>query len=193
MRIAVLGGAFDPPTKGHTQIAQILIDRLGFDEVWIIPVYQHIFHKNMSDFEHRMSMCLIAFEHPQTYVSYYEQENHHVDGTLSLYKKLRKTYRENFYMVIGMDNANLIDKWINAEELINTVPFVVISRKGVKMNEHITWYINDEKHIFVKDCDIMEISSTMVRDAIKNNNQKILKEGLNPNVLKYIKDYKLYK
>jgi len=193
MRIAILGGAFDPPTNGHINLAQCILDRLGFDEVWMMPVSQHTFEKKMTIFEHRITMCLIATDfNPRIHVTYYKQENNHIDGTLSLYRKLRKTYKEKFYMVIGMDNANNINKWINADELINIVPFIVVTRKGVTKNEKINWYIEDDKHIFVKDCDIMEISSTMIRDAVKHNNKEILKQGLNPNVLTYIKDYKLY-
>lgn len=37
--VALLGGAFDPITKGHIQVAQFVKKRLKhLDEVWIMPV-----------------------------------------------------------------------------------------------------------------------------------------------------------
>lgn len=191
-RIAIFGGAFDPPTLGHTLLAKCVINRLGFDEVWMMPSFQHPFGKHMSEFEHRMAMCLIAVsDMDRVDVTHYEAYQK-VDGTLSLFKKLQKSYPENqFYFVIGLDNANMIDQWINPEELIKKVPFVVVYRQGYEIKPNITWY-RKEPHIFVETCDVMEISSTVIRAAIKNNDTKTLSKGLNKNVLKYIKHHKLY-
>lgn len=191
-RIAIFGGAFDPPTIGHTMVATCVINRLGFDEVWIMPSFKHPFGKHMSEFEHRMAMCLIATEGmDKVQITHYEADQVDVDGSLSLYKKLKRQYKQNFYMVIGLDNANMIDKWINPEELIKTIPFIVIARKGYMVDENITWY-RKEPHIFVEACDVMEISSTQIREAIKIQDIKTLNKGIHKTVLKYIKDHKLY-
>lgn len=192
MRIALLGGAFDPPTLGHTLLAQCVIERLGFDEVWMMPSFQHPFGKHMVLFEHRMAMCLIATsDMDRVKVTHYEVGKK-VDGTLSLFKKLTKEYKnDEFYFVIGLDNANMIDKWINPEELIKVVPFVVIARKGYSIDPDISWY-RQKPHIFVEACDVMEISSTTIRQAIKDHDYRTLNHGMDKNVLRYIRDHKLY-
>ncbi|NJO91330.1 MAG: hypothetical protein HC831_21970 [Chloroflexia bacterium] len=38
-RIAVLGGAFDPPTKAHIEIAKTIVTENLADTVWITPTY----------------------------------------------------------------------------------------------------------------------------------------------------------
>ena len=46
--IAILGGAFNPITIGHIATANFVLNNLSIiDEVWISPVYKHIFNKDM--------------------------------------------------------------------------------------------------------------------------------------------------
>ena len=37
MRIAVLGGSFDPIHKGHIQIAKMALKKMRIDQVWFMP------------------------------------------------------------------------------------------------------------------------------------------------------------
>ena len=37
LKVAILGGSFDPPTISHLQVASETINILGYDEVWMIP------------------------------------------------------------------------------------------------------------------------------------------------------------
>ena len=45
MKIAILGGAFDPPHTGHLIVAEQIREYLKLDEVWLMPVYSHPFSK----------------------------------------------------------------------------------------------------------------------------------------------------
>jgi nicotinate-nucleotide adenylyltransferase len=92
-------------------------------------------------------------------------------------------------MVIGSDNANVIHKWINYEQLLEKVPFIVFERKGQELKEDTIWCLFDP-HIFVKYLNQEEYSSTRVRSAIKNGES--IKKYVPENVAKYIKKNKLY-
>ena len=46
MKIAILGGAFNPPHLGHQLIAQQILNHTNTDEVWLIPCFKHTFRKN---------------------------------------------------------------------------------------------------------------------------------------------------
>ncbi len=61
MKIAILGGSFDPPHLGHLLIAQQVIESVGVNQVWLMPNYDtsthhEIFQKKLSSPEDRLAM-----------------------------------------------------------------------------------------------------------------------------------------
>ena len=59
MKVALFGGAFDPPHIGHQRVAEEIIKREVADEVRFVPVKNHAFDKKMSSAEHRLAMCTL--------------------------------------------------------------------------------------------------------------------------------------
>src|SRR5690606_34897096 len=59
MRVALFGGAFDPPHVGHLLVTAYVLATEEVDRVWLMPAYAHAFEKKMSPFPHRLEMCLI--------------------------------------------------------------------------------------------------------------------------------------
>ena len=63
--IALFGLSANPPTgeEGHIGIVRYLVHCGRFKEVWVLPVYQHMFtaKRKMEAFEHRMEMCKLCF------------------------------------------------------------------------------------------------------------------------------------
>ncbi len=57
MKVALLGGSFNPPHVGHLLAAHYVRATQGVDEVWLMPAYQHPFGKALESFEHRVRMC----------------------------------------------------------------------------------------------------------------------------------------
>jgi len=197
-KVAILGGAFDPITVGHIQTAQFVLNTSReFDEVWIMPANKHMAGKSMTTAYHRLEMCELASKKDgRIKVFDYEIENELAGETYNFFKRL-KTDKElnethNFSMIIGLDNANNFDKWVNFEELERMVRFVVVPRKGVERNPDVDWYLK-QPHIFLNhETDIMEISSTEVKESLKSKWPGVV-DGLDYEVLKYIVNYKLYK
>ena len=65
--ILIFGLSANPPTGygGHAGLVKLLADKRRFDEIWILPVYKHIYetkNKKLIDFEHRMELCRLNFE-----------------------------------------------------------------------------------------------------------------------------------
>jgi len=197
-KVAILGGAFDPITLGHIQSAQFVLNTSGeFDEVWLMPAYNHMYGKKMADANHRLKMCEYAAQvDGRIKVFNYEIKNELAGETFNFFKRL-KTDKElneifNFSMIIGEDNANTFDKWVNYKELERMVRFVVIPRKGVQLDLNVNWFLKPP-HIYLNaETDIMKISSTEVRENLKSKWPGVV-EGLDPKVLKYIIDNKLYR
>ena len=61
-RIGVFGGAFDPPHRGHTALAQAALEHLDLDLLLVVPTGT-AWHKSrpLSDAQHRLAMCALAF------------------------------------------------------------------------------------------------------------------------------------
>lgn len=54
----IAGTSANPPTMAHRGIVQSLVAQQLFDEIWVLPVYQHIFsdkRNNLADFDDRKS------------------------------------------------------------------------------------------------------------------------------------------
>lgn len=168
-QVAILGGAFDPITLGHIQVAQLILNQsMTFDEVYLMPCYNHIFNKKMVSPEHRLEMCRIAAQvDGRIKVFDYEIANKFSGETYNLAKRLfeDKEYKDthSFSFVIGLDNANSFDTWVNYEELERLARFVVVPRTGEKPKKGVNWYLKPP-HIFLEpDEPLMEMSSTKVR------------------------------
>lgn len=198
-KVAIFGGAFNPITLGHLRVAKTLIERLPDFEIWLSPTYESTLNKSMLDPKHRIEMCKLAVEKfPKLKVFNYEIHHKLSAGTLAFYKKLKseiKYANYDFYFVIGMDQANNINKWVNFIVLINAVKFIIVSREGEK--EKSSWYKNSN-HIFIDKEDQWKISSTAVRENLLKfyaGDKKFLnslKKDLTPEVLKYILKNNLY-
>jgi nicotinate-nucleotide adenylyltransferase len=200
-KVAIFGGAFNPITNGHIQTAQFVLNTSGeFDEVWLMPAYKHMYGKKMVDAEHRLRMCELASEiDGRIKVFDYEIRNELAGETFNFFKRLKKeetlNERYHFSMIIGLDNANIFDKWVNYQELERMVRFVVIPRKGVERDMNVDWYLK-EPHIFLNnENDIIEVSSTEIRGILNQEGiakYKELEGKLHPDVIRYIYNHKLY-
>jgi nicotinate-nucleotide adenylyltransferase len=205
-KVAILGGAFNPITKGHIQLAQFVLNTSGeFDEVWLMPAYHHMYNKEMESAEDRLKMCELATRiDGRIKVFDYEIKHQLAGETFNLFKRLRQeeelNKKYNFSMIIGIDNANKFDKWVNYTELERMVRFVVVPRKGYERDEKVDWYLQ-KPHIFLnKESEIIEVSSTLVREKLDefyvnhmSGDITSLYPYINMEVLEYIIARKLYK
>lgn len=205
-KVAILGGAFNPITKGHIQLAQFVLNTSGeFDEVWLMPAYHHMYNKEMESAENRLKMCELAIRIDGRIKVFDYEIRHQLAGeTFNLFKRLRQeeelNKKYNFSMIIGIDNANTFDKWVNYTELERMVRFVVVPRKGYERDEKVDWYLQ-KPHIFLnKEVEIIEVSSTLVREKLKefyvnhmSGDITSLYPYINMEVLEYIISKKLYK
>ena len=198
INIGIMGGAFDPPTLGHIQVAQYALDHtdLGLDEVWLIPCFKSIWNKQMASPEHRLAMCLLASKNDKRIkVSDYEISHKSVGRSYDILKKMmEEPFSQDGYnlsFIIGMDNANVFDKWYNSEMLQQLVRFIVFPRTGIVRDEKVTWYLK-WPHVLVDSSGspIMEVSSTEIREKI--HNRKDVSNLVDSEVLEYIKKNGLY-
>ncbi len=183
IKVGIIGGAFDPVTNGHIKLAKFVLDSSKtFDEIWLLPCYQHMYNKKMESVEHRINMCKIATQSDKRIqVCDYEAKNQLRGETYHLVKKLTEEYANTEYefsMIIGLDNANTFDKWVNYELLEKMIRFVVVPRKGVTRDLNVTWYLKPPHIYLTPDNDIPNISSTIVRENIEILRKCVVEEDI---------------
>ena len=193
--VLLMLGAFDPITTGHIKLAQFVLSKLNyFNEAWITPCYKHIYNKKMESPEHRMEMCSIATKNdPRLKMFPYEVAHKITGGTYNFVEKLLSedfSKDKKYSIVVGMDNANTLHKWINCEKLLEMINFIVVSRQGIERNNNIDWY-KTSPHIFLEAGDEVPLtSSTDVRTKLGKD--EYLDGLIDEDVFKYIVEYGLY-
>lgn len=134
MKIAILGGSFNPPHICHTFVCCYVLATTDVDHVWVVPCYQHAFGKPLEAFEHRLAMCRHAIEPLSTsrvLVSEIERERQGTSWTIDTVRHLRAEYPEHeFLWVIGSDVLTDLGKWRGVAELNQLITFLVVPRGG---------------------------------------------------------------
>jgi len=192
MKYLIFGGAFDPIHKGHLHKITEALNILKYDKAIIMPTYKNMFGKEMTLGLTRCIMVQKAlgdFGDDRLELSTFEVAN---ELTVSTFKVLRRLLKETdlhrHYVayVIGSDQAKLIDKWVNWEELLELIPFVVMVRN---IDDQIPKVFFKKPHkILVKK--IYPVSSTEIRNALKRGIKP--HDLLTKNTLKYIEENELY-
>jgi nicotinate-nucleotide adenylyltransferase len=198
MNIAILGGSFDPPHKGHTIIADRLLRLNLFDEIWLVPCYQHPFNKTLSVPNRRLEMTK-SLEKDNIKVSDYEINNKTTSYTIDTLRFFANKYpQDNFSWIIGTDQIKDFTRWKKWQEIINKFKLTIVPRSGFKKAEKelkdIEKQVGSEKNIILIDKKIFPpiyISSTLVRKRIKEG--KPISNLVPKKVEKYIIQHKLYK
>jgi len=193
MKIAILGGAFNPPHLAHQLIAEQILQFTETDQVWLTPCYQHTFDKSLASVKDRVAMTkLISNEK----ISYCNQEikNKLSGDTIDLMRILRKKYPQHqFSFIIGSDNLKNFKKWGSWEKLIKTTPFLVFPRPNFQADLKKFALDNPQyqfKIISYPQLKTSNISSTMIRQRIKQG--LTINHLLPPKVAEYIKKHQLY-
>lgn len=196
INVAILGSACDPVTLGHIQVAQYILQTSRvFDEVWLMPCYQHMYNKEMQAPEHRLAMCELATQQDgRIRVDDFEIRSKLRGETFNTVTRLldedRAKHQYDFSWVIGMDNANTTDQWVNFDQLEKMIRFVVVPRQGYQ--PEAKWF-HQPPHIYLGDCEdpIMEVSSSQFKEWHRAQDPKA-RECVNPAVYDYIRSHNLY-
>ncbi len=160
MKIALLGGAFNPPHIGHLMIAQQVLDFTETDEVWFLPNFHQSPPKPVASVEDRLAMTRLI-ELPRTQVSTIEIDNQLDGETVHILPFLPKEHTYSF--IIGSDQLPTLHLWQEWQQLLQELPFLVFPRYGypnepLYPNMHV---ISDELLVG------SNISSTKIRERVK--------------------------
>jgi nicotinate-nucleotide adenylyltransferase len=133
MQVAFFGGSFNPPHVAHQLVALFVLETSPVDELWLVPCWKHPFDKALAPYQHRLHMCELASRAlgPRVRVSDIERRLGGESRTLLTIKALREQHPGHaFHLIIGADIEPELPSWYGAEELLRTVPRIVVGRGG---------------------------------------------------------------
>ncbi len=191
MRVALFGGSFDPPHVGHQLAALYVLETFPVDELWLVPVFRHVFDKRLTPYRHRLAMCQLVGESlgPRVHVSTIEEELGGPSYTLHMVRRLQQKYPEvDFSLVIGSDLLKERERWYGWTELSTALPFLVLSRGGIEPTCEQRRRSGDISH--QEQLCLPEVSSTSVRAALARGGKPT--GWVSRRVLDYITEHSLY-
>jgi nicotinate-nucleotide adenylyltransferase len=196
MKIAVLGGTFNPIHYAHLIIAEEVRDRLSMDKVLFIPTYipphKDVKPEEKIKEEHRVNMVKIAIkDNPFFDIDLYEIEQKGVSYTHKTLKHLYQKYEteKKILFIIGADLIPELYKWKNFDELIELCSFVALERGDIQPK----YYTDQYPFLLILDNDIsMDVSSTGIRKRVREN-RSVRYLLPNKDVESYLIEHKLYK
>lgn len=199
MRIGVFGGTFDPPHNGHYKYACEAMEKLELDRLIVIPasIPPHKANLGISSGEDRMKMTELLFcENENVFVSDMELGRQGKSYTVDTVRILRETYPEDeIFFLMGSDMLLSFHTWYCPMEIIGYVRICAVTRCDEVDKEELEAYISEhfcgcEDRFTVCDFEPVELSSTQVRNAVKNG--KSISSMVKPQVEAYIIEKELY-
>lgn len=192
MKVGLYFGTFNPMHIGHLIIANHIAENSDLDQVWLV-VTPHNPHKKKStllDDHHRLQMVFLATEdYPKLKPSDIEfklpQPNYTVHTLAHLQEKFPT---HEFSLLMGEDNLNSLHKWKNYEVIIQNHDIYVYPRLNT---ETIDPEIEASARIHRVDAPVIELSSTFIRESIKNG--KNVQPMLPHKIWQYVEHNLFYK
>ncbi|MEE4001780.1 nicotinate (nicotinamide) nucleotide adenylyltransferase [Tenacibaculum sp. FZY0031] len=190
--IGLYFGTFNPIHIGHLIIANHLVENSDLDEIWMVVTPHNPFKKKSTLLEnhHRLEMVYLATEEyekiqPSDIEFKLPQPNYTINTLAHISEKF-PNYK--FSLIMGEDNLKSLHKWKNYEAILEDYNVYVYPRvsKGEVENQ-----FKNHKKIHRVEAPIVQISSTMVRNAIME--EKNCKPLLSDKVWKYIDEMNFYK
>ena len=157
---------------GHEKIVDYVLNNLNMDKIIIIPVgIPSHRENNLEQSDTRLKICKEIFKgNKKIEVSDIEIKSEGKSYTYDTLLKLMDLYGENneFFEIIGEDSLKSLKTWKNYEELLKICKFIVFRRKDDKNIQIDEEFLNN-KNIIILENEYYNISSTEIRNMVKNN------------------------
>ena len=193
MRLGILGGTFDPPHLGHTELALFTLNEKNLDKIIFVPAFHAPYPQKSAStsFDHRFTMTEIAVQkHPQFEVSGVEGERGGNSYTIDTIRHFKKEYRLSsgeIFLIVGADSFKRFEEWKDPKALLKECSVCVLKRIGVTSEKFDRGYVES---VELLDNELIETSSSELRERIASGAD--LTKYLDDKVIEYIDQNRLY-
>jgi nicotinate-nucleotide adenylyltransferase len=202
MRIALMGGTFDPPHLGHTIPVQNAASEFSLDQVWFIPAYvpPHKQGDAITNPFHRAALVALALQNdPRFLLSPVELEQGTVCYTVDTIRSFKRKLSEmdSLFFIMGSDSFLELEAWHDYPDLLRLCQLIIINR-GIPEEElkdilrRLQYVLQEDlsRTVLFAKAPFLPISSTQIRTALLQD--KNVSSWLAPEVEKYIRKHSLY-
>jgi nicotinate-nucleotide adenylyltransferase len=200
-KVGVFGGSFDPVTKAHITIAELVFNQYNLDHVLFLPNFQNpLKEKTHTKPEVRVKLLELALTSKENFsICKIEIDANKACYTYDTIQQLKNLLAENaeIYFIHGSDCLDNLSSWYRIDELLASVNFVIVGRSADFNEQLLKTKLKNFKSFqierLLKYAMFIEpilVSSSDVRKRIENN--EAYEEFLDPLVLKFIQASHLY-
>ncbi len=137
MKIAFLGGSFNPIHNGHIELGRVVAETMGYDRIVYIPAYRSPFkmgNDGATDSD-RLNMLHAALDQfSWAYIETCEIDRGGISYTYDTVYDLLEKYREQGILdgkpglIVGSDISARFKEWYRVDELVQLVDLLVARR-----------------------------------------------------------------
>jgi nicotinate-nucleotide adenylyltransferase len=204
MRIAILGGTFDPIHNGHLAAAQSVAETFQVDELHFVPAFTppHKGALGLTSSFHRFAMVALATISIERFrtstIEVDALQKRYTVETLETMKELNPGAELLF--IVGTDMFQEIESWRSYRRLFELAHLAIVHRPGFPFREDIAPFqvltekqpgvLPEKPAVFYLPFVRQPISSTEIRDDRKRGAD--VSQWVPPLVWSYIEKNKLY-
>lgn len=192
-KILFFPGAFNPPHLGHSSIIEMVLSKLSFDELWIMPSGKRDDKTISTTHGDRHTFGKLFVEYVQSKVTIpiklLTTDIDNIDGKLphsAVLKEVFETPNADIRQLIGSDGFLHLYKKLG--DAITKQKFVIIKRPGYDFPNDFSLPSN----VVVIEDTSLDISSTQIREMVKNGDNSY-KKLLPATIAEYIENHNPYR
>ncbi len=199
--LIIFGGTFNPLTYAHDEVIKLAKEYFKEDKIILLPSndkflkdYKNYSSNNILDKNLRLKILKEYCNRNNNDLSLIEIEGKTYKSYDSIIE-LKKEYKINkCYFLLGSEKINELYSWYKIEDLLKETTFVFFKRNNDNINELIknNEFINKhlDNFIFINNTNnkYQDVSSTKLRELLKNKDYNKSKEYTFDYIIDLIKD-----